>query len=51
MSLLRSLLLVAGLAGAARGNVLVVGPGGFPTIQSAVDAAIDGDVILLPSEY
>ena len=45
-----SALAVLALATAARADVLVVSPTGhFPTIQSAVDAAVDDDVILVKS--
>ncbi len=36
-------------AGPSSGRVLLVGNGGFGSIQSAVDAAIDGDTILVAS--
>jgi Ca2+-binding RTX toxin-like protein len=36
-------------AGPSSGRVLLVGNGGFATIQSAVDAAINGDTILVAS--
>ena len=40
----------SGLASPVSGGVLPVGsPGGFPTIQSAVDAASDGDIVLIAS--
>jgi Ca2+-binding RTX toxin-like protein len=34
-------------SGASSGNILLVGSGGFATIQAAVDAAHDGDTILV----
>ena len=40
---------MAGL-GAAQGDVLIVGPGGFSQVQAAVAAASDGDTILIRSQ-
>lgn len=40
-------LALAGLASAARASVLVVGPGAYTDLQSAIDAAVDGDLILV----
>jgi hypothetical protein len=45
-------LALAALLGNAHAAVLVVGPGGFPDIQSAIDAAQPGDTILVePGSY
>ena len=45
-----ALALLASLAGPARAGVLVVAPtGAYTTIQAAVDAAVDDDVILVKS--
>ncbi len=49
---LTSILALLALSLDAAAGVLVVGPGGFPDIQAAVDAAQDGDLILVrPSTW
>lgn len=47
-SLLLAFVASSGLV-AAQGNVLIVGPGGFSQLQDAVNAAQDGDTILVQS--